>query len=71
MSQITYLSDLPHRLTPEEARADAKARETKQHQQAIQQWLIDNPEVGALNGGKYYIVNNGQIVNVAPLSKLN
>jgi hypothetical protein len=34
------------------------------HKKAIAKWLSENPSIGVLNGGKYYKVVEGQMVNV-------
>ena len=41
-----------------------------QQQQEITQWLRSNPEVGVLNSGVFYVIRNGQQVNVAALSHI-
>jgi len=35
---------------------------------AVAEWLKANPEIGALNGGKYYRVINGQAIPVQELT---
>jgi len=61
------------RLSPEmievERVANIEYLEKKAHDTAIAEWLQDNPDVGILNGGKYYRVVNNEVLYIQPLSK--
>jgi len=52
--------------------ADRKAfyrdQAAKAHKEAVSKWLSENPEIGELNGSKYYRIENGQQIMVAELS---
>lgn len=60
------------RLSPEmidmERVANIEYLEKKAHDKAIAEWLQNNPEVGTLNGGKYYRVVNNEVLYIQPLS---
>lgn len=44
-----------------------KARQEK----LIENWLAENPQVGVLNGGKYYVnTSEGNQIFVKPLTKI-
>jgi len=38
------------------------------HEKAVTEWLDNNPDIGVLNGGKYYRIAAGQAVPVKELS---
>ena len=38
------------------------------HRRAVMEWLRKNPEIGSLNGGKYYRIVDGKTVMVKELS---
>jgi hypothetical protein len=48
--------------------ANIKARSEQKHKEAVEQWLASNPEIGVLNGGKYYKVVGSKIVEVQELA---
>tara|TARA_R110000851_G_scaffold22894_2_gene67583 strand:- start:6065 stop:6250 length:186 start_codon:yes stop_codon:yes gene_type:complete len=52
--------------TQEESRkAFRKDATYNAHHQAVTKWLQANPQIGFLNGGKYYKIVDGKTVNVA------
>jgi len=52
--------------------ADRKAfwedKAAKDHAAEVAAWLKENPEVGVLNGGNYYTIEDGMMIPVAELS---
>ena len=59
MSRFTY--------SEKECRADRAAIASKAHAKKVAEWLAANPDVGVLNGGKYYKVVDNSIVTVNEL----
>jgi len=39
------------------------------HKKALTKWLRDNPEIGELNGGKYYKMVDSEVVYLEALSE--
>ena len=39
------------------------------HHRVVMEWLKANPQVGELASGKYYIIKNGEMVNVEVLEE--
>jgi hypothetical protein len=56
------MSRLDPKVQEENRKAFADAKAEAEHKQKVKQWLRDNPEIGVLNGPKYYrFVNNVEI----------
>lgn len=50
-------------------RANRDAAVHNAHLLAVTQWLRDNPQIGSLNGGKYYKIVDGKTVSVKELGE--
>lgn len=58
------MSRLDPQVHEENRKANQKREIYNAHHQAVTKWLRENPRVGWLNGGKYYIIENGKSVPV-------
>ena len=54
--------------TEADRKAFNEARIANEHAAEVAVWLAANPEIGALNNGTYYKIENGEAINVAELS---
>ena len=49
-------------------KSNLAARSAKAHAEKVAKWLAANPEIGVLNGGKYYKILEGEVVSVKELA---
>jgi len=58
------MSRLDPKVHEENRKANQKHEIYNAHHQAVTQWLLDNPHIGWLNGGKYYKIVDGKSIPV-------
>ena len=56
---ITMASEVPNRYTHEDYISDQGAKKQQQYDEEVSKWLRDNPEVGSLNSGEFYVCHLG------------
>jgi len=54
--------------TEADRKAFYKDQAAKAHKAQVAKWLSENLEIGVLNGGKYYRIENGQTIMVTEFS---
>ena len=62
------MSRLSHEMVEMERIAHNNRLAEQERSEAIAQWLRANPEIGVLNGGKYYRLVDNEVVFLEPLS---
>ncbi len=62
------MSRLSHEMVEMERVAHNNHLAGQERIEAIAQWLQSNPEIGVLNGGKFYKIVDNEVVFLEPLS---
>lgn len=58
------MSRLDPKIAEENRLAWHRDQASNKRKEVISKWLHDNPEIGSLNGGKFYKIENGEQVFV-------
>ena len=63
------MSRLDNQVHEANRKANQATAAQNEKRQAVAKWLKTNPQIGELNGGKYYKIVNGETVTVQELGQ--